>query len=89
MKTFEQHINQPYDINKLFVKFDFMDGRHNYDLNYYQFYNTIDYEWIFFYNKRTHEVGVDIIEYNKLNTNIDFEDFIKLFNFEIKYLTRF
>lgn len=88
MKTFEQHINQNLP---LIPGFNFTNNRGDdkYDIFFYSNINSKHSEWIFYYNKIDKKVGVDYKEYNKLNNKLDFEDFIKQFNLDVDYISRY
>lgn len=81
MKTFENYTTQ-LNINSFTVSFSLFHSEDKYDLFYYEDdYKSRFSDWLFFYNKKYHIVGVNIKEYRKLNTGISFEDYIKPFNF--------
>lgn len=76
MKTFEEH--KKITIYDLLIDFDFIDFPD--EIYFYQKNYIKPHDWIFYCNKHEKYINVDYNQYEKLNTGLAFEDFIKPFN---------
>lgn len=73
MKTFEEH--NKITIHDLIVGFYFIEAKDF--LYYYNKNHNMHNGWIFYYNKSSEKIILDPIEYNNLNTGLEFDDFVE------------
>jgi hypothetical protein len=86
MKTYKKYKKKIFTTNELIVGFNFIDYNDNHLLLYYSENNMNHVDWIFFYDKKNKDIGLDNRIYNELNTCLPFEKFIKPLKYNYKYI---